>query len=297
MLTIDEKKVLLRQIDGLNIEIQQLRHQLNQSTSEKESFFDEKEKIGREIRQLISQARGGREQRNVLTEEVKSFKEERAKLNEQIKEKIERHKKLMHEKEALSKKLGLKEDPAALKREIERMHYKIETEGLSFDKETKLMKVIKELQKKFNESKKVSGVWDEAHKLSKEIDALREKADAFHAQIQQKAGVSQEKHVRVVDVSKRIDELTAKEDELNKKIDATKKVLEPVNQQLEEKLKLIAELSEKAQIERKETKAKHDSDRKKLLSEKQAEVQAKFKSGKKLTNEDLLIMQTIDDEE
>jgi len=148
MLSPEEKQALRSQIDELQKEIKELRQKLNVDSKEKEALFSQKEKIGREIRSLISQAKSGRGERDTLTKEVSKLKEKRKELNKKIKDKIKEHKDLIVQKNELAKKTGVKGDPGRIKREISKLDYRIETEGLSFANEQKLMKQIKELQKK-----------------------------------------------------------------------------------------------------------------------------------------------------
>ncbi|MDO8660838.1 MAG: hypothetical protein Q7K43_03030, partial [Candidatus Woesearchaeota archaeon] len=130
----------------------------------------------------------------------------------------------------------------------------------------------------------------------RELNSARAQADSLHLQVQQKALLSQKKHEHVLEVSKKIDELRAKEDAITKAIHEKSAALEPISVQLEEKLTLLAELSAKAQAERKVQRSSREQEKQRTLSEKQAQVQEKIKKGGKLTTEDLLVLQTIPEE-
>jgi len=80
------------------------------------------------------------------------------------------------------------------------------TEALSFENEKKMMKTIRELEKKLKEATKASGMMKDTRGLSKDIDQLKKQADELHVKIQQKAQASQEKHEKLLELSKQVDE-------------------------------------------------------------------------------------------
>jgi len=295
MLSPQERKELFTQLDELNREVRALRATLNQLNDQKESLFSKREAAGKEISGLIRQVKSSRSERNKLTTDVKSAKVDRKSLNDTINKKIEEIKKLGKEKKETVKKFGMTEDPSKIKHEIERINYTIETAGLSFEKEQKLMKILKELKRKYDEAKKVSSIWDSSHALSTEIDSLKEKADSVHRAIQQKAQLSQEKHETMIDSSKKIDDLKKEEDEISKKIIEKKQGMEEVNNKLEEKLKLLTEVNAKLQVEKKETRQEKEAQKRKLLGDKIKDAEEKFRRGEKLTTEDILAMQGADE--
>ena len=291
MLSTQERKELFTQLDELNREVRALRATLNQLNDQKESLFHKRESSGKEISGLIRQVRSLRNERNKLTTDVKAAKVDRKGLNDTINKKIDEIKKFAKEKKETVKKHGMTEDPSKIKHEMERINYTLETSGLTFEKEQKLMKILKDMKRKYDEAKKISSIWDSSHALSTEIDSMKEKADAVHRAIQQKAQLSQEKHETMIDSSKKIDDLKKEEDETSKKITEKKKEMEDINGKLEEKLKVLAELSAKLQVEKKETRQEKEAQTRKLLSDRIKDAEEKFRRGEKLTTEDILAMQ------
>ncbi len=288
-----ERHELMQRVEDLKKEVEVLREQLN--AQDPEGLFSERQRLGREVRELIKQVEAERKDRDSMVGEIKGLKDQRDTLHEQVKKKSEEHVVLADQKKGISQQAGVP-DPDFLRREMRRLEYKIETEALPFDKETVLMKKIKELKKKFVEAQKVSKAGESERAVRKELDVARQQADALHVQVQQKAVVSQKKHEKVLELSKKIDDLRAKEDELSKQIHEKSAALEPISVQLEEKLGLLAELSAKAQVERKQQRSAKAQEQKRSLSEKQVLVQEKLKKGSKLTTEDLLVLQTLPEE-
>ncbi|HSU72999.1 MAG TPA: hypothetical protein VLJ21_04075, partial [Candidatus Binatia bacterium] len=256
--------------------------------------FDQRNHIAQEISELIKNVKGIRSERDTMTSEVKLSKEEREKLNDDIKKAIADAKKLTAERDELVKKSGVKDDPRFLKRELERLNYKIETEAMSFDKETKLMKVIKDMKKKFDAAKGVMVISDKIRTVSREIDRMKAIAQQAHEKVKTSAKVSQEKHSGMIEVSHKIDELKGKEDEFNTQITAKKAEMQPVGAELDAKAKLLNEVKAKLGIATEEVKQQKAAEQKKKISDKAEEVRAKLMRGEKLTTEDILILQGAD---
>jgi len=297
MLTPEERKGLLKQIHELDEGIRSLKNHLNKLNDQKETFFKKKEEFNKEIAGLISTIKGSRQQRDKLTASVKESKEKRKELNLQARKKIEEIKGLQKEKRATERKHGLEEDPAKIKVQIDALNTRIETSAMSFEKEKGVMKEIKALKKKYDDAKKISNVWEKVHLVSKEIDQLKEKADERHKKVQVKAKTSQEMHESIINASKKIDELKKKEEAFYKKFIEKKKEFSEANEklkiQLDEITKLNAQLGEHKQEKKKEKESKD----KRKIEDKQKEVEEKIKKRQKLTTEDLLVMQSVEEKE
>jgi uncharacterized coiled-coil DUF342 family protein len=294
MLSPEEKSQLTKQADELNQEIRKLRSHLNELNDQKEKLFDQRNAVSRDISELIRNVKGVRTERDSLTTEVKLSKEERDKLNDDIKKALAESKKLTADRDALIAKTGVKDDPRFLKRELERLNYKVETEVMGFDKETKLMKVIRDLKKKYDASKGIMLLSDKIRVVSREIDRMKSIAQQAHDKVQTSAKVSQEKHSGMVEVSHKIDSLRAKEDEFNTQIQAKKAEMQPVSEELEKKLTQLTAANEKLGIAREEVKQQKFADQKKKMTDRADEVRAKLMRGEKLTTEDILILQGAD---
>jgi len=297
MLTPQEKQQIKVQIDVLQKDIKELKGTLNQIDEQKEKLFADRKTLGKQIATSIREIKQLRQERDSLTAEVKIAKNERAKLANVITEKIDAFKKIHGEKKQVETKKGaVRENPGKLRQEIERMENTIETEGLSFEKEKKLMKIINAVKKRLKDAEALSGAYGEARELSKEIDKLKNEADEFHAKIQEKASISQEKHEKLMEISKKVDEWKKQEDEMNQQIETKKKEIDEKCPPLDEKIKQYSELKLKIGEEVKEEKLRTTEQKKKKLSELQQEAQEKFRKGGKLTTQDLLILQSIDDD-
>ena len=122
--------------------------------------------------------------------------------------------KLQEEKEKLRGK-QVAGNPAALKKQIDDLEYQIETQGLSFPKEQKLMLQIKEKKKLLKQLGGITEVHQKVKSIDKELKTLREKAATAHAGIQEKAAASQKKHESLVESAKALRTLQKERKKIN----------------------------------------------------------------------------------
>lgn len=310
MLTEEEKRTLKTEFADKRKGMSAIKDEIKTIGDEKEVWFKKRQEIQRQISKLIKQVVDLRNERNSLTESVHSQKGKRAELNTSINEEIVKIKDISPEQKAetsqntpISYSTGhsygsdrrstfvSRDNPAKIKKEIDKLEYSIETEGFSFKKEQEVMKKIKELKKVYNQIKDALGSKTEAKKISKSINGLKSSANKLHKDIQEKAVLSQEKHEEMITISKQIDELKAelkvasdsftelkkKYNKATKEIKKTGKSLDKIREQLGEEIKVNA--------------ARARKDEEKLMKAKEQAVEEKIKKKIKLTTADLLVFQ------
>ena len=203
MLSEEDKKKALNEIKNLKAEITTIRSELNDLDAQKESWFEKKKAVSKDIVLLISEITQFKAKRDELTNQVKELKKERDEKNIVVKDMSSEMKKLDTEKEEISKGHSLDFDPMKLKAQIEILERKIETEGLSFNKEKVMMKQIKELRKKYDESKGLVVVLDKFHEHSRNMRKERRVAEKIHYNIQNIAKESHIMHEKILEHSKK----------------------------------------------------------------------------------------------
>ena len=273
--------------------IAELRNQLNELAEQKEKAFQEKTALARTIGEQLGSVKGARSDRNKLTSDVKELKQQRDAVNEEIKKKIAIAKTFVKPPERPMGKPGRRRELSPLEK-IRQIEEKIETEVMSFDKEKKLMKEIKDLKKKAEEEKGRVAAQKQRYDLEREIQDLKKRSNELHQQMQGIAQNSQEKHEAVLASSKGIDELKAQEEAAFKRFTELKQKFNDVNEQLKAELDhmkgLMPAMQEKRpeRYEHRQTrKERDDAD----LKTKEHEVEEKIRRGEKLTTEDLLVYQ------
>jgi len=287
----NEKEDLLNQLRLVKEEVAQIKKRLSVIGKEKEKLFSEKRSVSDQIKDKISGVMGQKGSRNSFTHEARKAKQERDKLNKQIADKIAEIKKMKSAYKDVAGKLGIKGNPSGLKTQIDKLEMRLETEPMSFDKEQKLMKHIKDIKKQYLQFKGVHKEWELVTKMSKDIDVLKKKANEFHRKVQESAKSSQSEHESILEDSKGIDDLKKKEDDLYKLFLEKKSAFKDVNTELKTKLTELQEIKKKLETHNVVLAEAAKEKEQKSLKEKAAEVEEKISKKKKLTTEDLLIMQ------
>ena len=294
MVTAEEKKALFAELDVLRKELSELRGKLNSIRNEKENHFRKKEELNKKISQLIGNVKTSKNERDSYTSVVRQEKMQRGEFNIHIRQKLDELKELKKQRDTALAKLNVKGDYNSIEREIKFLETKQETTVMSFDKEKKLMKEIKDLKKKAVEFKGVREISSKIKRLSKELDALRNQSDSMHSDIQHKAKESQEKHLTVVSTSTQIDALKKEEQETFNKFIEYKKQFNEINKIFKEKQAKFEEINAKVQEFRFEQEKVKKLSIQQQLRQKEEIVNEKLRTGKKLTTEDFLVIQSLD---
>ncbi len=309
------KKELFASLDKLREGINSSRGALNRADSEKELWYSKKEEFYSAIGKKIEHIKEGRKKRDGLTREVKELKEKRTAFNDELKKKIAALVKLNDEAKNLTKiqenrrfsghrkssafpRESRIKGPSQIKKDIDAMESKLETEVMPFEKEKELSKKIKALKKSLGEASALMEVIGSIKKLNSEISAARKNNDEIHRKIQNLARESQDIHETIIRGSKEIDELKAKEEEAFKNFSESKKRFNAANHDLKNKLgrmnyirgaidKFKLEEDEKRKLENEKIKLKEVL----IIKTKEQEIEEKIKSRKKLTTEDFLAFQ------
>jgi len=289
---LDETEInkLMSELNAVKSEIKDYRNKLNSLDRKKEELFREKRKISSDVFSRIKEAQGYKEKRNSLTDVVKNTKMSKEELEAKIKSLEENVYKLKEEKHKILEKLGV-EDPGRLKKNIKQLEFKIETEGLTFEKEKEMMKVLSKMKKQYESSKVVVEIERKLDNDFRELRDLREQAEMTRKIVQVSAKESQKHHVELIESSKEIDELRKKEQEFEEKIGTIKDEMHVLNEEMNPKLSRmddIKKLLHESNVQLKEDAYKSNNE---ILKQKDEEVQDKIKKGKKLTTEDLLVLQ------
>src|SRR3989338_5877237 len=294
MVSPEEKKALFAELDVLRKELSELRGKLSSIRNEKENHFRKKEELNKKISQLIGNVKTSKNERDKYTSVVKHEKLQRGEFNTHIREKLDELKELKDQRDKALAKINVKGNYTDIEREIKFLETKQETTVMSFYKEKKLMKEIKDLKKKAAEFKGIREISGKINVLSKELNGLRDQSDSVHSDIQHKAKESQEKHLAVVSTSTQIDALKKEEQETFNKFIEYKKQFNELNKSFKEKQAKYDEINSKVQEFRSEQQKEKKLSIEQQLRQKEEIINEKLRTGKKLTNEDFLVMQSLD---
>ncbi|MEM4637458.1 MAG: hypothetical protein QXK76_00350 [Candidatus Woesearchaeota archaeon] len=290
MLSESEIKNLIAELNSLKSEIKDLRQNLHNLDYKKEELFREKKKVSSDIFSRIKNARENKTKRDSLTGVVKNTKLTKEEMESEIERIEEEIKKLKEEKKRLTEKLGV-DDPLKIKSNIRKIEFKIETEALSFEKEKELMKVLQKLKKQYDSSKSILQLNKKLDLLFRESKELKSQLDMTKKIVQASVRESQKHHHELIESTKEIDELRKKDSELEDKISKIKNEMHKIIEELDKRNLRVSEIKKLLNENNVQLKEDFEKANQQLLKHKDEEVKEKLKSGKKLTTEDLLILQ------
>ena len=290
MLSGEEKKRFIDKSKGLHREISESKTKLNSINGQKEEWFKKKEELKNHIREFIKKIKEIKEQEDKSYENIKLLKEERDKYNSEVKNLISKIKQLKNEKASAFKKYKLKIDPTHIQNKIEEIEKRLETE-VSFENEKRLRKEVNKLKKAHEESREIVNIAENITKLSNEIKESKKKADEFHKQIIENSKQKQTHYTEFIALSRKVGDLRKEEEAAFQKFMEFKKQFSDVNAVLKNKLIELSKVNESLGKSDKELKEKKEETLKERIVERTKEVWDKFMSKKKLTTEDLIVLQ------
>ncbi len=273
-------------------EINILTRRLSESNSEKKEKISQIQDIKKEIRNILTKIKENKLPK--ISEELKILKEERDKHNNKVKELITSLKEIKNKNSEIEKKnkFHIRIKPLELKRKIEFLEEKIQTDVISFDKEKKIMYELKKLKSDFKNCGELFFNSERLDKISREIKEERDKANNIHNKIKNLLDTNKERNKEFRNIFKELDILRDKEKSKQKEITQIKENIDNINKELNSKLAEIGQIKEihinEAEI-RKEIKKKMDE---KIIQEKSKLVENKIKNKVKLTTEDFLVYQS-----
>jgi phosphoserine phosphatase len=253
-------------------------------------LFREKRKISSDIHSRIREAKDYRDKRNNLTAAVKNTKHSKEEIEEKVKALESDIHALKEEKGKLMAKIGV-DDPMMLKKNIKKMEFRIETEGLTFEKEKELMKVLGKMKKQYDSTKAITDIESKLGPKFRELRDLKEMMEMTRKIVQVSAKESQKHHVELIESSKEIDELKKKEDDFEAGTDKYKTEINAAGEELNKKLEQMDAIKKKLSDNNVKFREDIEKSNNEILKQKDEQVQEKIKAGKKLTTEDLLILQ------
>ena len=174
-----------------------------------------------------------------------------------------------------------------IKKEIEDLETKIETEPMPFYKEKEIRKTIKELASKLKKMQVKVTAQAVAGVAVKEHHHARKKAQVAHQKVQEFAKLSQEKHEEINLALSEVKNFRKEKDNSAKTYGEHKDQWQGKKEELDKIQLRIKELKEALG-------EKSQANFKEQLKERASAARQKLKTGGKLTVEDLLAMQALD---
>ncbi|MBN1678463.1 MAG: phosphoserine phosphatase [Candidatus Thermoplasmatota archaeon] len=259
------------------------RDELNEKTKQ---WAEKRDSLNSQVRDFIEQANEKRELRDKLNAEVREAKAKRDEWNRKFNELSDRAMTLRREKMPKSG-LSIRKFKAEL-RALEKKHM---TTVLSVEKERALVEEISALSAKIQAMEREIEQFTEVRQAETDAREAKDNAETFHRKVSEVAEKAQTEHDAMLKLYEQADALrkeadAAQEEFIKTKLAADERHREHIEhiRQVHDFDKLIAGIrdrSRKARKEKDETSAKKEAE----------EIYEKFRSGEKLSTEDIMVLQ------
>ncbi len=259
----------------------------------KDEYEKKLSKISEEREQFNQQAKKYREIRDELNNSLKEnlnvaidFRDKRNKINEEV----EKNKKLRDKANEELKKMEWssgRRDRMKIENEIKKIDKIIETRVLDIKKENKLVKDANDLRKKLMEIQEDEGVQEEAQEL-------KATSESYHAKVVELSEKAQEYHESMLEYFRKTDEIRTNADEAHQKFLEAKNNASSKHEDFKSVLGEIHKVNKqlggmRSKRRDMESRASRKKDREE--KEKAEEIYRRFKEGKKVSTEEILLLQ------
>ncbi len=262
-----------------------LRDELNAQTKE---WKAQRDALNGQVRELVEEAGKCREERDSLNQKVRETKVLRDEWNQKVsalKEQIAalRPADKNDEKNGMSVK--------QLKKQLQDLEYTQQTKSLGKDKENEIVKQISTLAREIEEKEKTVEATGEVKEIVQQLRDAKAQAETHHHEVSVYAEQAQAAHDKMIGFYEQADRLRKEADAAQAKFVECKQAADEEHRKHIEQIKSVHEMDkDAASIKNKKTAAR----KKKVDAE--GRVQAKeiferFKSGEKLSTEDLMALQ------
>ena len=248
------------------------REEFNKTAKEQRKIRDD---LNDSLKENLKLAIEFRDQRNEINKSVEDAKKLRDEVNEEIKK--------------LEWSSG-RRDKIKLENEIKKIDKVIETRVLDIKKENQLVKSANDLRKQLMEIK-------EDDKVKEEAQTLKKVSEEHHAKVVELSEQAQEFHEKMLNYFRTTDDIRTTADEAHKLFIEARKSASAKHDEFKVVLSEIHVINKELGTNKsKRRRAEKQSNNKKNREEKEKaeDIFEKFKNGKKLTTEELLLLQKHD---
>ena len=204
---------MLRELDDKRGELGQkslsLKDGPRQLNAEARKWAARRDELNRATEQLIDRAQEFKKLRDKCNNNVAESKRKRDECNEKV---SQLYKKIDSIRKQHDNHRPGERSIADLRREIDYLEFRQQTEVLSADKEKQLVNKIAALQAEFNRRREQLEKTEEMKRLLDEAQSLRDQASCYHNQVINFAQMAQECHDQMISNFKEADQTRAEAD-------------------------------------------------------------------------------------
>ncbi len=260
-----------------------LRDELNEKTRE---WADRRDELNAQVRKLIEEANARREMRDKLNTEVREVKAKRDEWNRKFNDQSEKVITLKRENMPKSGQ-SIRKYKAEL-RALEKKHM---TSVLTTEKERALVEEISSLSNKIRALEKEMEQFTEVKTAEHEAREAKEQAETFHRQVSEYAEKAQTEHDSMLKLYEEADAIRKEADDAQEKFIEAKLTADEEHREHIEHIRQVHDFDKIITgIRDKSRKTRRENDESSVKKEAE-EIYDKFRSGEKLSTEDIMVLQ------
>ncbi len=262
------------------------KNKRNEFNLEASKWASKRNELNKSTKEKIDEAQELKKLRDENNEKVAQAKLKRDELNEQAN-------KIYAEIDKIRKSLNLGDGPSLkeLKRQIEGLEFKQQTEVLTPAKERELVDNIASLTEELKRKKNQLEGNTELKSLLEKAQTLRDEALVYHNSVKEYADAAQEYHDKMIVIFKEADAIRAESDDAHKEFVKAQEAADEQHRLFIQMQKEIRELNKVIIGLKRKTKESKDESIREQAKKEAEEVYNQFKLGEKLNTEDLMLLQ------
>lgn len=260
-----------------------LRDELNEKTRE---WADRRDELNAQVRKLIEEANGRRETRDKLNAEVREVKAKRDDWNRKFNDQSDKVITLKRENMPKSGQ-SIRKYKAEL-RTLEKRHM---TSVLTTEKERALVEEISSLSNKIRSLEKEMEQFTEVKTAEHDAREAKDQAETFHRQVSEYAEKAQMEHDAMLKLYEEADAIRKEADDAQEKFIDAKLTADEAHREHIEHIRQVHDFDKIITgIRDKSRKSRRENDESSVKKEAE-EIYDKFRSGEKLSTEDIMVLQ------
>jgi phosphoserine phosphatase len=271
---------------------EELRHKRDELNAKTKDMLGQRKGLIAQVRQLrekFDAERAARDKENVKVAEAKA---KRGALLDEVKKQRAEFEKILSLLNTMKDAVG--GSYAALKQRFDELDWEYQTGVFSIKKEKEMVKEMDELERLLNRSEKLRDKQKDVRERQKKIRELYNESSIYHDLVLTHAKESEAKHKAMIDCRKKIDELSAKIKALDEDIKKNKAQADEAHGELLGERKKSEGESEKERRSEESQRREKEKDFEAKLRKKAEQALTNFKQGKKVTMEELALMERFE---
>jgi len=276
---------LLKRKAEVEKEAEKAKEGRNEWNAKASKLAAQRDELNARMKNLVKEAQAYKEKRDKYNQKVSEYKAKRDELNEEGGRVYVEVVRLRQRKSAGGGSLH------GLRRKIDLLEFKQQTEVMSTDKERQLVEKISALREEFLMKKAQLEQDKELKTLLEEAQTLRDKASKYHEKVTKYADLAQEQHDKMIAVFNEVDEIRAKADDAHKEFVKAQETADEYHHKFIKHQKEIRDFNKLIAGLRKMSRDAKESEERAKAKETAEDIYARLKKGGKIDTDDLLALQ------